>query len=144
SPGLNLVWLAGSMLAAWCIGRPFGVAPISLIAVGLILGSGLLSDQPGEMRNDIPAVFFVLAAAAIAVNACTEAAAPTDGGNAARLPGWGALAVVGRAGGMAAGTKLNYLATAGALVIALAFALPLGRRLRGFGLLFATASIGGG
>lgn len=165
SPALNVFWLAGAMLAAWCIGRPFGVAPLSLIGACLILGSGLMSDQAGEMRNDIPAVCLVLAAAAIAVNAWTGAAASgsgatgagsrttTTGGRAtgigsraagAELPGRGALAVIGLAAGMAAGTKLNYLATAGALIVALALASPGGRRLRGFGLLFVTAFLGGG
>lgn len=136
SPALNLVWLIGTMLAAWCIGRPFGVEPLSLIGASLILGAGLLADQPGEMRNDIPAVFFVLAAAAIAVNAWGRG---TEIGLSR-----GALAVIGLAAGLAAGTKLNYLATAGALVVALALTLPAGRRLRAFGTLFGAAFLGGG
>lgn len=131
SPALNLLWLVGALLAAWCIGRPFGMAPFSLIAAALILGSGLLSDQVGEMRNDIPAVFFVLAAAAIAINAWGA-------------PRRGALVVIGLAAGLAAGTKLNYLATAGALIIALALAMPKGQRGRGFGLLLGSAVVGGG
>lgn len=155
APALNLLWLAGTMLAAWCIGRPFGRAPHSLIAASLILGSGLLADQPGDMRNDIPAVFFVSAAVAIAVNAwlpgadrgLATAAEGKGGGGRVGDPGGpvpGALIAIGLAAGLAAGTKLNYLATAGALVVALAMSLPVGRRLRGFGLLFGAAFLSGG
>ena len=35
SPLLNLGWLGGCLLAAWCIGRPYGAAPVSL-ALGAI------------------------------------------------------------------------------------------------------------
>ncbi len=38
SPLINLGWLAGCLLAAWAIGRPYGGAPISLAGVALVLG----------------------------------------------------------------------------------------------------------
>ena len=31
SPLVNFGWLGVALLAAWCIGRPYGVAPLSLI-----------------------------------------------------------------------------------------------------------------
>ncbi len=35
----------------------------------MVLVSGSLADQSGSMRNDIPAIFFLTVAVAIAVNA---------------------------------------------------------------------------
>ena len=35
SPLVNFGWLGVALLAAWCIGRPYGVAPLSLVAVAL-------------------------------------------------------------------------------------------------------------
>ena len=69
SPFFSLAWLGGCLLAAWCVGRPFGVGPASLAGAALVLGGGAFADQSGEARNDIAAIFFLLAAAAIAVNA---------------------------------------------------------------------------
>src|SRR5436190_8966733 len=108
SPLLNLGWLCGCLLAAWCIGRPYGAAPVSLAAVAVCLDTGAMADQAGEARNDLAAIFFVLAALAIAINA----AARRDD----RRLGFGPLAIVGIAAGMAAGTKVNYLAPALAIV----------------------------
>src|SRR4051794_4368624 len=68
SPLLNLGWLCGCLFAAWCIGRPYGASPVSLAAVAVCLDTGVLADQAGEARNDLAAIFFVLAALAIALN----------------------------------------------------------------------------
>ena len=127
SPLLNLGWLGGCMIAAWCIGRPWGAAPVSLAGVALMLGSGAFADQAGEARNDLVALFFVLAAVAIVLNAATM-----DRGDrfpAATLPA-GAMILAGLSVGLAAGTKINYLAPALALVISLALIAPRGGRLR--------------
>ena len=40
SPLINAGWLAGTLLAAWCIGRPFGVGPLSMIGAAVVLDSG--------------------------------------------------------------------------------------------------------
>ena len=61
-----------------------------------------LADQAGEARNDIPAIFFLLAAAG--------RPRQRRGGQGERLAGAGCLIVVGLAAGLAAGTKVNYLA----------------------------------
>ena len=58
-----------ALLAAWCIGRPYGVAPLSLIGGSIALGAQMLVEfQAGEALNDITGVAFVLAAAALLVN----------------------------------------------------------------------------
>jgi hypothetical protein len=137
SPFFSLGWLAGCLAAAWCIGRPFGAGPASLAGAALVLGSGALADQSGEARNDIPAIFFLLAAAAIVVNAW--AARSRDEG----LP-LGAVAAVGIAAGLAAGTKVNYLAPAAAFAIGLALLAPPGRRARSFGVAAGAAFAAGG
>jgi hypothetical protein len=69
SPLLNLGWLLGCLLACWCIGRPFRVAPWSLALGAIALSVPALADQAGEARNDIVGIFFLLAAVAIALNA---------------------------------------------------------------------------
>jgi hypothetical protein len=69
SPLLNLGWLLGCLLACWCIGRPFRVAPWSLALGAIALSVPALADQAGEARNDLVGVFFLLAAVAIGLNA---------------------------------------------------------------------------
>jgi hypothetical protein len=69
SPVMNLGWLAVGLLAAYCIGRPYGLGPQSLVGGAIALGSqSLVEFQAGEALNDITGVAFVLAAAAILVN----------------------------------------------------------------------------
>jgi hypothetical protein len=121
SPLINVGWLAGTLLAAWCIGRPYGVGPLSLIGVAIVLDAAALADQAGSMRNDIAAIFFLTAAVAVAVNA---RASDRD-----RWPVPGALIVIGLAAGLAAGVKLNYLVPALALAAGLvAISAPGTRR----------------
>src|SRR6476620_1069613 len=89
SPLLNLGWLSVALLAAWCVGRPYGVAPQALIGASVALGSqSLVEFQAGEALNDITGVAFVLAAAAILVNgyaAAVRLGAPGSG--PATVPG---------------------------------------------------------
>ena len=121
SPLLNLGWLLGGLLACWCIGRPFRVAPWSLGLGAIALSVPALADQAGEARNDMPAIFFLLAAVAIALNAAGAAPRRRDLTT-------GALLLVGLSIGLAAGTKLNYLLPAGVLVLGLTALAPRGRR----------------
>jgi hypothetical protein len=152
SPLLNLGWLVGCLLACWCIGKPFRVAPWSLALGAIALSVPALADQAGEARNDLVGIFFLLAAVAIALNAAVgvgaigaaagpggirgpsrlairSANSPGDG-TAAGDPGLstGAMLVVGLAIGMAAGTKLNFLLPALVLVLGLTVIAPRGRR----------------
>jgi hypothetical protein len=126
SPLLNLGWFVGCLVAAWCIGRPYRVAPWSLALVAIALSIPALHDQAGEARNDIVGIFFLLAAIAIAL-AQRERGSTRQIGTAFAL---GPVVVVGLAVGMAAGTKLNFLLPAAVLVAGLALVAPQGRRWR--------------
>lgn len=138
SPLLNLGWFIGCLLACWCIGRPYRVAPWSLALGAVALSVPALADQAGEARNDIVGIFFLLAAVAVALNAW-------DGWSreGPRL-GAGALTVVGLAAGLAAGTKLNFLLPAAVLIIGLALIAPRGRRWKALWVSGLAALAGGG
>ena len=125
SPLLNLGWLLGCLLACWCMGKPFRVAPWSLALGAIALSVPALGDQAGEARNDIVGIFFLLAAIALALNA---AAVPGRGSRRA-LP-TGPLLLVGLSIGLAAGTKLNFLLPAAVLVLGLTALAPSGARWR--------------
>jgi hypothetical protein len=140
SPLLNLGWFVGCLVAAWCIGRPYRVAPWSLALVAIALSVPALHDQAGEARNDIVGIFFLLAAVAIAL-AQPERGATRQVGTAFGL---GQVAVVGLAAGLAAGTKLNFLLPAAVLVVGIAVVAPTGRRWRTLGVGGLAALAGGG
>jgi len=125
---INLAWLGTALLAAWCIGRPYGRGPLTLAAAAIVLESeALVVREPGAAKNDLAAAALVLASAAILVNAWEAHRAARPG--ARRLePAWG-LAAAGLAAGLAAGTKLTAVAAvAGLTVVAIALA-PRARRL---------------
>jgi hypothetical protein len=111
SPLLSLAALALGLLAGWCAGRPFGVAPATLLATALALGvPALFESQAGEAKNDVAALAFLLAAAALLL---------------AARPRPATLALAGAAAGLALGTKLSFLAPVAALLLAAAW---IGRR----------------
>jgi hypothetical protein len=136
SPLLNLGWFVGCLVAAWCIGRPYRVAPFSLGLAAVALSVPALADQAGEARNDIVGIFFLLAAVAVAVNAWE--------GRSERGFSTGAIAVVGLAVGMAAGTKLNFLLPAATVVLGLGLIAPAGARWRALWVGGLAALAGGG
>jgi hypothetical protein len=149
SPLLNLGWFIGCLVACWCIGRPYGVAPWSLALGAIALSVPALTDQAGEARNDIVGIFFLLAAVAIALNARIDGDDTQTGTSVRslwRIPGQTAngLIVVGLAAGLAAGTKLNFLLPAAVLVIGLVSIAPAGTRWRAFAATSLAALAGGG
>lgn len=93
---LNMFWLGTALLASWCIGRPAGRGPLTLLSCLPLLVSPLFTaTQPGEATNDIMALALGLAAVALLQQN--------------RRP----LAVFGLAGmacGIACGTRLSALA----------------------------------
>ena len=66
SPFLNLIWFAVALLAAWCIGRPYGVAPLTAVAAAIALDLPVFAGtQAGTAMSDLFGVTFLLAAAAL-------------------------------------------------------------------------------
>ena len=133
SPLINLGWLAGCLVAAWAIGRPYGGAPISLAGVALVLGSAAMADQAGEARNDIVGLFFILAGSAVLVN----------GSFGGRRLAVGPLFVVALAAGLAAGTKINFIPAAVVMALAAFWLLEPASRKRGGWLALAGLALGG-
>ena len=152
SPLLNIGWFVGCLVAAWSIGRPFGVAPWSLALAAIALSVPAFADQAGEARNDIVGLFFLLAAVAVALNAflSPDALASSERERTSgRIPAKSAfalpaLAVSGLAMGMAVGAKLNFLLPAAVFVVGLALISPRGRRWKALGATACGALAGGG
>lgn len=144
SPLVNLGWFLGCLLALWCIGRPYRVAPWSLALGAIALSLPVLSDQAGEARNDIVGIFFLLAAVAIALNGNPSRGRPFDRIAGKKSTTVGVLAISGLAAGLAAGTKLNFLLPAAVLVLGLAAVAPRGSRWRALWVSGLAALAGGG
>jgi hypothetical protein len=145
SPLLNLGWFAGCLVACWCIGRPYRVAPWSLALGAIALSVPALADQAGEARNDIVGIFFLLSAAAIALDGWSGEAGPEKKlGRWEGAAGVGPHLVVGLAAGLAAGTKLNFLLPAAVLLIGFALTAPGGTKARAFAAAALAALAGGG
>lgn len=114
SPFVNLVWLAIALLAAWCIGRPFGAGATSITIVAALLTIPLLSvSQPGEAMNDIAVIALVLSAVAFLVH---DMSSP------------GAVAVAAVASGLAFGSKLSAVGFTAAMTIGVIVVLGRQRR----------------
>jgi hypothetical protein len=131
---INLGWLALAFLAAWCLGRPFGVAPVTLVACALVLGtSELVSDEAGGAYNDIAGLALVLSALALLAE---------DGIRGRLRPG--ALGLAALAAGLAAGVKYTFLFPVAALTVCVLLLVPRGMRLRRAGLWLLATVLGGG
>jgi hypothetical protein len=164
SPLINIGWMSLCFLAAWCFARPYGGGPIAVLAIALVLDANmLLLYQPGDAKNDTAGLFFLLASAAVLVNAdaqarmsarppttiaggATEAAAPrgfySGAGIRPVLP-TGALVVAGLAAGLALGTKLNLLAPFAFLTLGV-IAVSAGYRWRTTWIWVASSLVTGG
>ncbi len=69
SPGINLVWLALVLLAAWCVGHPRGLSPATLLAGALAMALPMMFfSTAGSADNDVVGMFFLLAAVALWIN----------------------------------------------------------------------------
>jgi hypothetical protein len=123
SPVLNLGFLGLGLLAAWSIGRPYGLAPHALVGGSIALGAQMLIEfQGGQALDDIVGTALILAAAAVLVNGYAA------GGERPSLAP--AIAVAGLAAGLAAGTKLSFMAPVGALLVGLVVIAGRGERAR--------------
>jgi len=135
SPLINLIWLSVALLAAWCVGRPYKVGPATLIAAALVFSAGVMIEtQPGEGRNDIMGLAFLLAFAAFLINGhqrrAPDAGAVQDAPERdAPLLDKGPLIVAGIAAGIAISVKLPLLAPVGAIAVGMVVVSGAGRRL---------------
>ncbi len=135
SPLINIGWLGLGLLAAYCIGRPFGLGPATLVAAAIGLDSGiLLLTQAGEARNDIMGIALVIAFAALLAEGY-------------RTGGRGPLVLAGLAGGLAVSVKFTMLAPVATASLITLIAITLQRRgdrlLRALSLLSAELLTGG-
>jgi hypothetical protein len=150
SPLINLVWLAIALLAAWCIGRPYKVGPATLVAAAIVLDSGVMIEtQPGEGRNDIMGLAFLIAFAAFLINA-HQRRAPDSGAvqdapeRDAPLLDKGPLVIAGIAAGLAASVKLTFLIPVVAIGLGVVVFSGRGRRLTTAWVLGLSAFLVGG
>jgi 4-amino-4-deoxy-L-arabinose transferase-like glycosyltransferase len=135
SPLINLFWLAIALLAAFCVGRPYKVGPATLVAGAIVLDAGVMIEtQPGEGRNDIMGLAFLLAFVAFLINA-HQRRAPAEGAvqdapeQGAPLLDKGPLVIAGIAAGLAASVKLTFLIPVVAITVGVVLFSGRGRRL---------------
>jgi len=136
SPLINLFWLSIALLAAWCIGRPYKVGPATLVAGAIVLDAGVMIEtQPGEGRNDIMGLAFLLAFAAFLINA-HQRRAPAEGAAVQDTPELGAplldkgpLVIAGIAAGLAISVKFTFLIPVVAIGLGVIVFSGRGRRL---------------
>ena len=150
SPLINLIWLAIALLAAWCVGRPYKVGPATLVAAAIVLDAGVMIEtQPGEGRNDIMGLAFLIAFAAFLING-HQRRAPASGAvqdtpeRDAPLLDKGPLVLAGVAAGLAASVKLTFLVPVVAIGLGVVVFSGKGRRLTTAWVLGLSAFVVGG
>jgi hypothetical protein len=119
SPVLNLGWLALTLLAAWCIGSPFGVAPVTMTGAMALVGTPTMTTtQPGAALTDIAGLALLLSAVAVLI------------GSGARGR-WtlGEVFVAGLAAGLAIGVKWTFVPAVGVMTIGVVVVATCGSRL---------------
>ncbi len=135
---INLGWLALTLLAAWCVGRPWARGPHCVVAVALVLEAHtLIFREPGSGKNDVVAAALVLCCVAFLVTGWVASRAQGRAtGNERRATASAvsidpmALAIAGLAAGLAVGTKFTVLATVAALTAVVIALAPGGVRMR--------------
>jgi hypothetical protein len=150
SPLINMVWLSIGLLAAWCVGRPYRVAPATMVAAALVFSAGVMIEtQPGEGRNDIMGLAFLVAFAAFLING-HQRRAPVAGAvqdapeRDAPLLDRGPLIMAGIAAGLAVSVKLPLLAPVGAIALGMVVVSGAGRRLMTAAAIGIPAFVAGG
>src|SRR3954447_21892126 len=79
SPLINLMWVALCLLAAWCVGRPYGIGGGPARGAAVVLVSNMLvGSQAGQGPNDVAGLFFLMAAIAFLVDGAASAHAARD------------------------------------------------------------------
>lgn len=135
SPLFNMFSVGIALLACWCVGRPYGVGPATLVGGAILLASGVMIEtQPGEGRNDIVCFAFLIAFAAFLINGhqrrAPESGAVEDKPDPdAPLLDRGPLIIAGIAAGIAISIKVSMLAPVGVILIGMILVSGRGRRL---------------
>jgi hypothetical protein len=135
TPLINLFYLSIALLAAWCVGRPYKVGPATLVAAAIVLDSGVMVEtQPGEARNDILGLAFLIAFAAFLING-HQRRAPAEGSAVQDTPERGAalldkgpLILAGIAAGLAVSVKTTFLVPVVAIAVGVFLFSGRGRR----------------
>jgi hypothetical protein len=150
SPLINMIWISVALLGAWCVGRPYKVGPATLVAGAIILDSGVMIEtQPGEGRNDIMGLAFLIAFAAFLING-HQRRAPKEGAvqdtpeRDAPLLDKGPLVLAGIAGGLAISVKFTFLVPVVAIGLGVVLFSGRGRRLTTAWLLGLSGFVVGG
>jgi len=115
---INLALFIGCLAAGWGVGRVTGAGPLSMAGVAIVIGAAVFADQAGEARNDLAGTFFLLSGVALAVHSARH---PVE-----RIPG--VILIIALAGGLAAGTKLNFLPAGFVLILGSVFLVPARNR----------------
>ena len=119
SPFINLAWMGLALLAGWCVGRAFGVAPVTMTGVAVLLATpGLVATQPGGAYDDVVGLALVLSAAALLVGGHAA-------GGSSRL---NAQSIAALAAGLALGTKFTFIVPVAALTVGIAVLARRSRR----------------
>ncbi len=118
SPIVDVVWLVLALVAGWCIGRRYRLAPVTLTGVAVVFATpGLVGTQPGGAYTDVASIAMLLACFAILVEA-----------HRSEEPTLAAYGVAALAAGWALGTKFTMLVPVGALTLGVVVAGPRARR----------------
>src|SRR5262249_11834187 len=161
SPLVNFGWLGVALLAAWCIGRPYGVAPLTLVAVALAMDTAPMGPrQAGTLATDTAPGAPLRAAAASLINAWAASGSPpaVEGGGddvpegnpreprMRRVAPEGtvigaAILIAGLAIGLALGNKLTVGGAGLAMAVGLALIVPRDYWRKALGLFIAGVAI---
>jgi hypothetical protein len=124
SPLINLLWLGLALLASWCLGRPFGVAPITLTGSAILFATpGLVATQPGGAYDDVVGLALIVSSAALLLNSQALSG----------LSQSAAWVMAAAALGLAMGVKWTFLGPGVALTVGFAFFVTRGKRARSLG-----------
>jgi len=113
---MNIAWLALALLAAWCVGQPFGAGHLTLGATAVLMSTPqFAAGQVGSALNDTTLLAFLLAMLAFLLR-----------GGRARGP----MVLAGLAAGLAVGTKYTGIAPVAAATVVVVLSARRSHRLR--------------
>lgn len=138
SPGINLVWLVLTLLAAWCIGSLRGLGPTSMLAAAVVVATPMLAgSNAGTADNDLLGVSLVTAAVALWMHTADTAGTDKRSYRAGSL-------IAAIAAGLALSVKLNLVAPVAALALVAVASAPGRWRRSAIGLWLGGLVVAGG